>query len=438
VVNFLDSVLSVSNPDATRVGRQEVLVVDALLLAVDRLDAGEFGDDPDVRSAIQPSMARALLGHGRAQEALRLAEEALSTIGTLWPTDDAAMANAHHLVGYCLTSKGRFNDAVAHYQQALERVRRLFPGDHPRVGGALNNLGHCLTQAGRFDEGLPMLEESLAMARRLTPGDSANTAKTLTNLAGCYGRAGRPAEALALHVEAVDMRRRVYEGDHPDLAVGVYNLGESLARSGRLEEALEQHTAALEMRRRLYSGDHESLLNSIGRVGALLSTLGRHEQALPLLEEALGMDQRIQLLLPTHRASLLASLGLELVATGEPKNLRRAEQYLREVVAIRHAVSPDHWNLQNARSILAEAIYLIAERDKALDTQERVARCHESEALLLDAYEGLVARRHAIDPLTTRLLSPVAQCERRIAHLYATWDSLEPGKGHDATAREWR
>ncbi len=438
VTDYVQSILRTSNPDAQETGSQEILVVDALMLAVKKLDSGEFRDDPDVESTLQQIMSETLLGHGRVPEALRLADGALKTISTRWATDDAAIGSAHSLVARCLALGGRFDDAVAHQQQAVERNRRRFPGDHLEVAASLNNLGDCLARTDRIDEALPLLEESLAMTRRLSRGDSENTAKALTNLAMCYDRAGRQAESLPLHIESVDVRRRVYAGDHADLAVGLYNLAEALTRAGRMNEALEHHTAALEMRRRLYSKDHGSLLISLGRVGVLLSILGHHEQSLPILEEAHGMDRRIQLLLPTHRAGVLSALGLELVATGELGNLRRAEQHLRQAVEIRQTISPEAWNLWNAESILGEAILLGTERDAALDSTQRVARLHEAEAHLLGAHEGLMARREGIDPVATKLLSPIPECRRRIVHLYTTWDFVEPDKGYDAKAAEWR
>jgi hypothetical protein len=88
---------------------------------------------------------------------------------------------------------------------------------------------------------------------------------------------------------------------------------------------------------------------------------------------------------------------------------------LRECLAIREQLSPQHWTTHNARSYLGAS----------LSGQHKY---EEAEPLLLSGYQGLIAQRQQIDSANPR--APEIGIERLI-ELYEIWDK-------PAEAQKWK
>lgn len=113
-----------------------------------------------------------------------------------------------------------------------------------------------------------------------------------------------------------------------------------------------------------------------------------------------------------------------------------AEEIARRVYEIRaRTLSPDDWVLLNTKSVLGEAI-LASGKNAADRGEEPQPRLRESEKLLLEAYEGLVAAGDRVPP--TFRGARLRDAAERLALLYETWEQLEPGGNHEGSARRWR
>jgi serine/threonine-protein kinase len=106
---------------------------------------------------------------------------------------------------------------------------------------------------------------------------------------------------------------------------------------------------------------------------------------------------------PVERAAGLYRLGRTLL---EREQYAEVEPLLRECLAIRERVSPEHWTTYNARSYLGAS----------LSGQQKY---DEAEPLLLSGYQGMIAQLQQIDSLNQR--APEIALERLI-QLYKWWD----------------
>jgi tetratricopeptide (TPR) repeat protein len=274
-------------------GDQHFRVTDAMDQAIAQLDAGDLDDQPETAAALRLTICDILTGNGRAEPALRLAEQALEAYQKLHSGDHPDIARSLHDIGACLESLGNSAEALKRFEAALEMRRRLFRGDHPDVAQSLNGAAAALRSLGRFEEALSGFESALEMNQRLYKGDHADVALLLNNRASCLNPLGRPFEALTAYEAALEMRRRLFKGDHPSVAESVNNVGVTLAKLSRLQEALERFSAALDMHRRLYDGDHPNLVAGLLAVANCFLDLGLPAEALPYYRAAVESCQRL-------------------------------------------------------------------------------------------------------------------------------------------------
>lgn len=157
----------------------------------------------DVRhclARLRVAMAKVYLAQGRAQECVRLAQEAAAAAAGI--DDDLTLAHAYAVLGVVAAATA---DPAAgeHYERALALYRAA--GDPMGVGNVLNNLGMRAYFAGDLDEAGRLYAESrdaLADAGALVA-----SAVTANNLGEILSDQGRLDEAEAVFTEALSTFR---------------------------------------------------------------------------------------------------------------------------------------------------------------------------------------------------------------------------------------
>jgi tetratricopeptide (TPR) repeat protein len=115
-------------------------------------------------------------------------------------------------------------------------------------------------------------------------------------------------------------------------------------------------------------------------------------------------------------AQSLNNLALVLRARGR---LAEAEPMYREAIAANEATyGPNDWIVGNARLGLGRTLAGLNQFPKA------EAEMLEAERVLASA-EGTPPERHR-------------QCLEALVEMYAAWDKSEPGRGHAASAAQWK
>ena len=234
-----------------------------------------------------------LYNEGKFNEAILVAEQALTLAKSLHSGDHADVASSLNNLAALYDSQGHYSKAESFFQQALEMKKRLFNGDHPDVAASLNNLALLYKSQAHYEKAEPLLLQALEMRKRLFNGDHRDIATSLNNLAYIYSDQGRYGDAEPLYQQALEMRKRLFNGDHRNIATSLNNLAALYSDQGRYEKAEPLHLEALEMRKRLFNGDHPDVAQSLNNLASLYSDQGRYGDAEPLYQQGLEMLQRL-------------------------------------------------------------------------------------------------------------------------------------------------
>ncbi len=417
---------------------------------------------PDVASSLN-NLGMLLTDAGRYTEAEPLLREALALWRELYGDRHATVARALHNLGVLLLSKGDYSAAEPLLREGLDLRRELLGNDHEDVGTSLRRLSQTLAAQAEYDEAERLLREALALRRRQFGGAHAVVVAHLNNLAELLRKRGELKGAEPFFREALAMARDLHGNEHPQVVSCLSNLGSlyfERAEYGAAEPLLRE---ALALRRRLLGDDDPAVAGDLHDLAATLHRRGDPVGAEPLFREALSIRRRaygdeharvaatwrnlaealrakgdpdaaaaeLRALLEIQRraarpndaevAAILVQLGLIVL---EPKTApagAEAEALLREALTLRERLFPDGhalaWLRHSTESLLGAA----------LACQGRVV---EAEPLLVGAFERM-------DP-PPREATRKRDALERVVRLYESWDVIEPAKGHDAKAEEWR
>ncbi|MCC3568110.1 MULTISPECIES: CHAT domain-containing tetratricopeptide repeat protein [unclassified Microcoleus] len=250
------------------------------------------GDHPDVATSLS-NLATLYRSEGRGLEAENPSLQALEMRKRLFNGDHPDVTQSLNNLATLYYSQGRYAESESLYLQVLEITKRLFNGDHPDVAATMNNLGQLYDSQGRYADAEPLLQKALEIRKRLFKGDHSDVAQSLNNLALLYDSQGLYADAEPLFQKALEMWQRLFKGDHPDVATIMNNLVEIYSIQGRYAEAEPICLQALEMRKRLFNGDHPDVTVSLNTLASLYSSQARYAEAEHFHLQALKMCQRL-------------------------------------------------------------------------------------------------------------------------------------------------
>ncbi|MGW6441499.1 tetratricopeptide repeat protein [Lentzea sp. NPDC055074] len=235
-------------------------------------------------------------GHGRAGQAMRLAEMLYRYFEAGHHTEALVMhtngLRAARLVGdregeaRALTNLGAAHRLLGRYSPAAARLRqslRLHRDHSDRAGEAraLSHLGIVEDRLGDVDASIGYLRQALTRYREL--GDRHGTASVLTNLGTVQGQTGDHAGAAEALTAGRDLFRAL--GDRAGEAAALTNLADAYTYLGRhTAAAAHLHQALAHFRDLGHRYGEASALSTLGQVQV---HLGRAEEAIGVHEEAL-------------------------------------------------------------------------------------------------------------------------------------------------------
>jgi class 3 adenylate cyclase/tetratricopeptide (TPR) repeat protein len=249
------------------------------------------------RARLSATYSAVRAGQGRADDAIRWADRAISEAGDVGETE--ALANAHYMIAWTKVNQGELGQAE-HFEQALSLFEEL--GDVKRQGDVLTFYGAMAYWEGRWDDALVLYQRGRERSERA--GDVVGAAIASMNIAEVRSDQGRLEEAEGPAREAL----RVFRSSaYPELvATDCGILGRVVSRAGRNEEAhgilnealgqaekagaqlLEVGTLGLLGEDRVRVGDAEGAFAHLERAQTLASNVGGAGVYEPLLERVRG------------------------------------------------------------------------------------------------------------------------------------------------------
>jgi tetratricopeptide (TPR) repeat protein len=262
------------------------------------------------------------------------------------------------------------------------------------------------------DKAKDLLERVLTGSRAKLGPDHVDTLTALNNLAVLHARCGRNEEAIPLLEQVLEAQRAKVEPDHIDLLISMHNLAVSYRDSGRYDQAEALLTDALERAKRTLGFAHDFTQSAIPNLAELHNLQGKPEATEPLLREIVEFNREHEGPESQVYDDQLAFLFRNLI---RQKKFGEAEQIARQRLAIRLKNTPDAWAVFLLKSQIGESLL----------GQEKFA---EAEPLLVEGYDGLVARQEEIGSSAPTRQSAVLG---NLVKLYEAW-----GKADEAA--KWR
>ncbi len=288
VTGFLQNMLAAASP-----GRDGPdVTVGALLDEASARVSAEFGDDPEVESAVRTAIGETYVELGRYAEAELHLRAALAIQRQIHGEEHWDVAKALNSLGVLLHAKGDFAAAQRCLEQALATHRKIYGNEHPDVAQDLNNLAVVLRVQGADAQAEPMLRQALAIRRRLYGDEHRETAETLNNLANLLRSREDYAGAEPLCREVLTVRRKLLGEQHPDVAQAINNLAVVLAAEGRIVEAEPLLRQSIALYRELLGSDHPELAGTLYNLGTLLAGAADAAGAEPLFRECFAIRTR--------------------------------------------------------------------------------------------------------------------------------------------------
>jgi eukaryotic-like serine/threonine-protein kinase len=391
---------------------------------------------------------------GKYPEAEALFGQALKiqrqTLGAEHPDTLSSMNN----LGLLYDNRGKYGEAEALLSQTLEIERRVLGREDPRTVNTMNNLARVYHAQGKNPQAIELFGQTVEIERRVLGPEHPDTLVSMTNLAEVYRDEFEDARAEAIHSQTLEIRRRVLGPEHPSTLGTMNNLAIVYKQEGKYAQAEALDSQTLEIKRRVLGPEHPSTLGTMNNLGLVYSLEGKYALAEALLNRTLEIKRRV--LGPEHPTTLntLSSLEFNYQLQGK---YALAEAYAAELLAgRRHALGPKHLDAVEAAADLATDYQLQGkftnseplareafevDRNQRPDNWERFRdesllgaslagqkKYAEAEPLLLEGYQGMVARKQR---MRVQDWSYLDRSREWIAELYRAWGKTEE-------AADWR
>jgi eukaryotic-like serine/threonine-protein kinase len=318
--------------------------------------------------------------------------------------------------------EGNYAQAEALASQTLEIQRRKLGPEHPDTLMTAGNLAMVYDEEGKYAQAEALDRETLEIRRRVEGPEHYDTLITAGNLAIVYFEDGKYAQAEALDSETLEIRRRVEGPEHPDTLMTACNLGMVYTEEGKYAKAEAVESKTLEIQRRMIGSEHRDTLATAANLAAAYNEEGKYAQADALQSQFLEISRRA--LGPEHPVTL-SYISYFAFFYQKRGNFPLAETYAAQALeGRRHALGADHPDTMASAADLAFA-YVSERKFAAAEPLAREAfefnrkahpeewerfhtesllgaslagqrRYTEGEALLLEGYQGMLARKDQI------------------------------------------
>jgi serine/threonine protein kinase/tetratricopeptide (TPR) repeat protein len=296
--------------------------------------------------------------------------------------------------------------------QVLELRRRVLGPEHPDTTISMSDLGNVYLNRGRFAQAEAIYSRTLEIRRRVMGPEHPYTLAAMNNLARAHSEQGRSSQAEALDSHTLEIRRRVLGPEHPETLMSMENLACDYSDQSKYSQAEALFTQTLEAERRALGPESRFTLDTLSDAAFMYQREGKYALAVTYAAEVLAAWQHN--LGPQSAVTMEAATDLGLVYLLQGK-FAESEPLAREAVEFDRKNRPDDWQRFRAESLLGAS----------LSGQKKYA---EAEPLLLEGYQGMVARKDRMGVPDWYHLSCAHEW---IVQLYEAWGKTEK-------AADWR
>jgi eukaryotic-like serine/threonine-protein kinase len=410
VVNFLENDLlaqaSAKNQSGAGGGLDpDIRVRTALDRAAARVE-GKFDTQPEVEAAIRDTVGKTYEDIAQYAESQKQLERALDLERQVWGPEDPKTLNTLNHLGRTLWHQGKYQQAQALFGPALEIERRVLGPQHPDTLYCMNNLANVYRAQNENAQAEPLYRQTLEIRRRVLGPKHPDTLISINNLANVYWSQGNFTQAESLYSEAMETQRRVLGPEHPDTLLSMGNLASTYAEEHKYAQAEPLFTQTLEISRRVLGPEHTNTLGFLSDFATMYQRQGHYAQAETYAAQVVaGLQRAGSSEDPADIQAAVANLALVYVSEGK---FAESERLARQTLEFEEKNQPDDWERFRAESLLGAS----------LSGQKKYA---EAEPLLLDGYQGMLAREEKMEVPNHHL----EHAREWLAQLYQSWGRPE-------------
>ncbi|HEY0231959.1 MAG TPA: serine/threonine-protein kinase, partial [Dokdonella sp.] len=264
---------------------------------------------------------------------------------------------ARRVMALAMIGQGRAKDALPLLRDVLAEERLSLGDRSEAVVLDLYMLGNALDELSDYAESETVLRESIATARSIHGNLHSSVANGLNELGLMLGHKGDVVGSEAPLREALDINRQLYGADHRETLVSRSNLLRVLENEGRFEEALQGRLDVLKSTQAIGDARPEQIAYAYNFIALDYRNLGRAVEAEQASREALAVWARIHgSNAEWDSADPLRGLAQALQLQGR---FDEAETAYRAALAIeaKHEPADSHW-LNRDRGFLGELLRL--------------------------------------------------------------------------------
>jgi tetratricopeptide (TPR) repeat protein/predicted Ser/Thr protein kinase len=325
---------------------------------------------------------------GRRDDARLLYLAAIERLKAALGADHEVIASLHDHLSDLAADAGDLEEANRHSQIALAMREKKLGPDHPALAAPIDAIAGRLILAGRTDEAMPLLDRALRIQTAALGEDHDEVAVTLA-LLGMAETSAHPDKAIAYLERALHIQEASLGADHPDTVLGRVNLGSAYVAAGRYADALTQYDKAIAATRARHGESHADIGTYEYYRGDALRLSDHPREAIEAYQEARAILEPIYGRRHPDVGALLMVLG---EAYGEIEDWKRAEETLRDAVAINDAVAIDPTTAAETRFYLAQVLWRSHKnRTEARELARRAAAVYQANRPDDDVLAGEIA-----------------------------------------------
>jgi eukaryotic-like serine/threonine-protein kinase len=308
--------------------------------------------------------------------------------------------------------EGKYAQAEELNVETLEIRRRVLGPEHPGTLASMNNLAIDYEDEGKYGQAEALDSQTLEIKRRILGPEHRNTLNSMNNLAIVYEREGKYAQAEALFSQTLEISRRVLGAEHPATLSYMDNLATVYGDEGKYAQAEGLDSQTLEIERRVLGAEHQFTLNTMNSLVVEYQKQGKYGLAETYATQALAARRRA--LGSEHPDTITTAADLALAYVSEGK-FAESEALAREVLEQDQKRQPDNWQRFRAESLVGASL-------------AGQKKCAEAEPLLLEGYQGMLARKEHMGVPDWYHLD---RAREWLVQMYVAW-------GKPEKAAEWR
>lgn len=367
-------------------------------------------------------LGKAYLSRNKYPQAEAIHRQALATERSRFGVGHPRTIGAMNFLARDLQGEGKLAEAGALFQQALEVDQRAMGEGNAGTAWVMNDLAWNDILQGKYAEAVALLQKALPLQQRVMGRDDQDTLRCESLLAKALSAEGRYTEAEVLARQALDGRRRVFGPDNPATAGSLEILAEIERSLGKYTEAENAQRRVVEIYSRSQGAESSPAVSQESNLAVVYADEKKYPQAEALEKSAVGAMARTrgaedpstlamlcdfaEIEWTQHKygqAEVYAAQGLRgfrhtigvqsadargcvaslTLAYVVQKNFAASEPLAREDMQMEKDAEPDSWHRYCAASMLGES----------LAGQGKDA---EAEPLLIQGYQGLLARKGSI------------------------------------------